>query len=169
MTNATEYTYMTWAAIFRDRGFWPRPVAPGTKVARVKEWQKPDPELSVNIPELWTYDFADHGIGILTGNPFPDGTVLGALLIKRHDYAELGKVLPHNPICGCLGREGATLFVRIRGNRHDGTSSKVGELFSEQQFCVLPPTIDPDTKWPYQWLGEPLHAVDYADLPMIEA
>lgn len=169
MTNSTNHIFMTWAPILRERGFWPRPVAPGAKVSRVKEWQIPDPELSPHIPEFWTYDFADHGVGLITGSPFPDGTVLGAFHITHDDYAELGKVLPSKPVCGCFGAEGATLFVRVGGDRRGGRHFKIGELLGERRFCVLPPTIDPDTKWPYQWLGTPLHAVDYADLPMIEA
>lgn len=169
MINSTEYTYMTWAPIYREKGFWPRPVAPGTKVAEVKDWERPDPELSANTTEFWTYDFADHGIGIIMGNPFPDGTVLGALQINCRNYTDLGRVLPHKPVCGCLGVDGATLFVRFHSGQYRGISFKSGELFSEQKFCVLPPTIDPDTKWPYRWLGTPLHAADYADLPVIEA
>ena len=31
-----------WAGLYRQRGYWPRPITPGTKACHVREWQKPD-------------------------------------------------------------------------------------------------------------------------------
>jgi hypothetical protein len=45
----------------------------------------------------------------------------------------------------------------------------VGELLCRSRFCVLPPTIHPNTERPYRWIGTPLHEVDFHALPIIEA
>ena len=178
MTNSIEYPFMTWAPILRERGFWPRPVEPGSKATKIKGWQKPDPEQSPQELERWAYDYADYGIGVVTGSPFPDGTVLGALDIDDDQAVELGRALLHNPVCGRVGARGAVFFVRVRGDKSyrsfafqfpNGTQRKYGELLCENRFCVLPPTIHPMIGQPYRWLGKPLHEVEFSELPIMEA
>lgn len=178
MTNITRNMFAHWAPVLRDRGFWPRPVTPGTKATKIKDWQKPDPQQYPRDLERWIRDFADHGVGVVTGSPFPDGTILGALDIDHDDYVEIAKVLLNSPMCGRIGARGAVFFARIRGDGKyrsfsvklaSGETFKVGELLCRNNFCVLPPTIHPRTEHPYQWIGMPLHEVDFHDLPIIEA
>ncbi len=35
-----------WAPKYRERGFWARPIRPGTKACLGKGWQRPDSEVS---------------------------------------------------------------------------------------------------------------------------
>lgn len=171
-------TFATWAPVLRDKGFWPRPVTPGTKAPKIREWQNPDHEWSPVDLRGWSQTYANFGVGIVTGSPFPDGTLLGALDIDDDNYVEVAKALLRNPISGRIGARGAVFFARVRGDGRyrpfsvklaSGETLKVGELLCNKRFCVLPPTIHPNTEQPYRWIGTPLHEIDYRDLPIIEA
>jgi len=59
---------------YRDRGFWPRPIRPGTKGCFIKGWPRPDPEISPEELIGWCTKFPYAGIGLLMGSPMPDGT-----------------------------------------------------------------------------------------------
>jgi hypothetical protein len=37
-----------------------------------------------------------------------------------------------------------------------------------RKLCVIPPTIHPDTRRLYQWIGRPLHEVGFNELPIVE-
>jgi hypothetical protein len=45
--------FADWAGVYRHRGYWPRPITPGTKACHVREWQKPDSELSEATLVSW--------------------------------------------------------------------------------------------------------------------
>ena len=144
----------------------------------MREWQKPDSELSEATLASWLTSHAHFGIGLLMGSPFPDGTTLGALDIDRDEYVRVGRAsLGHTP-SGRVGKKGAVFFVRVRGRpsnpefrvrgeegKHLG---KVAECLFVRKLCVIPPTIHPDTGQAYRWIGRPLHEVDFNELPIVE-
>ena len=167
-----------WAGEYRRRGYWPRPITPGTKACQVRAWQKPDSELSEATLATWLTSHAHFGIGLLMGSPFPDGTSLGALDIDRDEYVRVGQALLRDPPSGRIGRKGAMFFVRVRGHLsnlefkvrdEEGTRyGKVAECLFIRKLCVIPPTIHPETGQPYRWIGSPLHEVDFNELPIVE-
>jgi hypothetical protein len=171
--------YEQWAPVYRQRGFWQRPVKSGTKRCPVKSWQMPDETHGAVEIESWQRKYRDSGIGIVMGSPIGDGTRLGALDIDRNEYAELGRTLLGNPTSGRIGQKGAVYFVRVAGVhgnpefRVDGDAGKkwgkVAECLFNKKFCVIPPTIHPNTNAPYRWIGKPLHEVDLLTLPLIGA
>jgi hypothetical protein len=171
--------FATWAPLFREKGFWPRPVLPGSKACKVPRWQAPDDQQAPGAFEEWLRRFGHYGSGLLMGSPLPDGTRLGALDVDRDEYVALAKVLLNNPVCGRIGQKGIVYFVRYRGQlgnpefRVSGTDNarwgKVAECLFDKKFCVIPPTIHPKTGRPYRWIGTPLHEVDLASLPLVEA
>jgi hypothetical protein len=176
MTGARIFA--EWAPLYRDRGFYPRPVSPNTKACHTRDWQKPDAELSEAMLASWLTIHADLGIGLLMGSPFPDGTTLGALDIDHDDYVRIGRALLRDPPCGRIGKKGAVFFVRVRGPlsnpefrvQGDGAKryGKVAECLFVKKLCVIPPTIHPETGRPYEWIGRPLHEVDFEELPIVE-
>jgi hypothetical protein len=176
MTGARIFA--EWAPLYRDRGFYPRPVSPNTKACHVRDWQKPDPEIALEVRDKWLSAEADFGLGLLMGSPFPDGTRLGALDIDHDDYVGIGRALLRDPPCGRVGRKGAVFFVRVRGHLsnpefrvagdHAKALGKVAECLFSKKLCVIPPTIHPDTKQPYRWIGKALHEVDFNELPVVE-
>jgi Bifunctional DNA primase/polymerase, N-terminal len=169
--------FADWAGVYRQRGYWPRPITPGTKACHVREWQKPDSDLPDATLASRLTSHADFGIGLLMGSPFPDGTTLGALDIDLDEYVRIGQALLRDPPCGRIGKKGAVLFVRVRGrlSNHefkvrgdDGTYGKVAECLFTKRLCVIPPTIHPDTRQAYHWIGKPLHEVDFGELAIVE-
>jgi hypothetical protein len=177
MTEAPRI-FAEWAPVYRERGFWPRPISPNTKACRVPKWQRPDSEIPVAELASWPTKYGHLGIGLLMGSPFPDGTTLGALDIDRDEYVRVGRALLKDPPSGRIGKKGAVLFVRVRGalsnpefrvrGEEGKRYGKVAECLFTKKLCVIPPTIHPDTGQPYRWLGTPLHEVEFTDLPVVE-
>jgi hypothetical protein len=167
-----------WVGVYRQCGYWPRPISSGTKACHEREWQKPDSELSEAMLASWLTSHAHFGIGLLMGSPFPDGTTLGALDIDRDEYVPIGRVVLGDPPSGRIGKKGAVFFVRVRGRPSNPAFmiggeagkryGKVAECLFIRKLCVIPPTIHPETGQPYRWIGRPLHEVDFNELPIVE-
>jgi hypothetical protein len=167
-----------WAQFYRDHGFWPRAITPGSKACHLAGWQKPDPEIALEVRDRWLSAEGHFGLGLLMGSPFPDGTTLGALDIDHDDYVRNGRALLRDPPSGRIGKKGAVFFVRVRGRlsnpefRVQGDQAKhygkVAECLFSKKLCVIPPTIHPETGRPYEWIGRPLHEVDFSELPIVE-
>jgi hypothetical protein len=170
--------FAEWASPYRERGFWPRPISPKSKACHMRDWQTPDGELSVEVLQGWLASQGSAGIGLLMGSPFPDGTTLGALDIDRDEYVRIGQAVLRDPPCGRVGKKGAVFFVRVRGHlsnpefRVQGDQSKrygkVAECLFSKKLCVIPPTTHPDTNRSYEWIGRPLHEVNFEELPIVE-
>lgn len=175
---AARGPFADWAGVHRRGGYWPRPIAPGAKACHLREWQKPDSELSEATLVSWLTSHANCGIGLLIGSPFPDGTALGALDIDRDEYVRIGRVALRDPPSGRIGKKGAVFFVRVRGRPNNPEFAvrgeagkrygKVAECLFSKKLCVIPPTIHPETGQPYRWIGRPLHEVDFNELPIVE-
>lgn len=170
--------YHTEGEGYRKAGYWPRPIKPGTKGCHVKGWQQSDDDIAPSVLRSWSEQYGNHGIGLLMGSPFPDGTKLAALDIDRDDRKRLAAALLCQPPSGRIGARGIVYFARVRGpapfrkftlKRRGGAEPvPIGELLGDQRLCVVPPTIHPTTGRPYHWVGQPLLQVHYEDLPLIE-
>jgi hypothetical protein len=166
--------FSTYAALYRAKGFRPRPVSPGSKACYLPEWQKPDSEIGEEGLQRMLQENADCGIGLVMGSPLPDGTTLGALDIDRDEYVRVAKILlGGNPPSGRFGSKGAVFFVRVtpglknRKLRAGRMGEQIAEALFSKTLCVIPPTVHPDTSQPYRWLGTPLLDVDLSTLPPI--
>ena len=147
---AAQGAFADWAHVYRQRGYWPRPITPGSKACHVRDWQTPDPELSEATLVSWLTSHANCGIGPLMGSPFPDGTTLGAPDIDDDDYMRLGRASLNDASSGRIGKKAAIFFVRVRGRlsnpafmvRGEGGKrlGKVAECLFVKKLCVIPPT-----------------------------
>jgi hypothetical protein len=166
--------FADWVDVYRQLGYWPRPITEGSKACHIASWQRPDAEIPAAEHASWPTKYGDLGIGLLMGSPFPDGTALGALDIDHDDYTRIGLALLRDPPCGRVGKKGAVFFVRVRGRlsnpefRVGGKSGKVAECLFTKKLCVIPPTTHPDTRQAYRWIGTPLHEIDFNELPIVE-
>ena len=177
-TEAARGPFADWAEVYRRRGYWPRPITPGTKACHVREWQKPDFEFVDATLASWLTSHAHFGIGLLMGSPFLDGTTLGAIDIDRDEYVRIGRVVLRDPPSGRIGKKGAVFFVRVHGplsnpefkaRGDDGKRyGRVAECLFTKLLCIIPPTIHPETGQPYRWIGRPLHEVSFDELPVVE-
>jgi|SRR5271165_6576656 len=169
--------FKEWAPLYREQGFWPRPVQPGAKKCALKSWQKPDPDWPASELQQWLSLYGQCGLGLLMGSPLPGGLTLGALDIDRDEYLPLARTLLGGPLCQRIGKKGAVFFVRVepgiknRKFRVKGDAGKVwgqaAECLFHKNFCLVPPTIHPDTSQPYRWEGAPLLGIDVSTLPVI--
>jgi hypothetical protein len=175
---AAQGPFAVGVNVYRELGFWPRPVWPKTKACHVLGWQRPDSDILAAELASWPRRYGHLGIGLLMGSPFPDGTTLGALDIDRDEYVRVGRALLSDPPSGRIGKKGAVFFVRVRGmlsnpefrvRGEDGKRyGKVAECLFTKKLCVIPPTIHPATGQPYRWIGKPLHEVEFNELPVVE-
>lgn len=178
MSRQQAGIFSTWAPIYREQGYWARPITYNTKICHEKQWQRPDTEIPPEELEEWLREYRRYGIGLVMGSPFPDGSRLGALDIDRNEYEPLGRAVLRDPPCGRIGSKGAVFFVRVTGairnaefrvrGDENGKFGKVAECLFDRRLCVIPPTIHPDTKAPYRWIGTPLHELDFSLLPLVE-
>jgi Bifunctional DNA primase/polymerase, N-terminal len=176
MTGARIFA--DWASLYQERGYWARPITLGSKACKLPNWQRPDDKIPTDELDSWIASYGDFGIGLAMGSPFADGTTLGALDIDHDDYTRIGGALLRNPPCGRIGKKGAVFFVRVRGRlsnpefRVQGDQAKrygkVAECLFMKKLCVIPPTIHPETKQPYRWIGRALLEVDFNELPILE-
>jgi hypothetical protein len=170
--------FAEWAPRYREAGFWPRPIKPGTKACKMPEWQRPDDAISRLELDSWLTTYAKCGIGLLMGSPFPDGTKLGALDIDHDAYVRFGEALLRGPSCKRRGKKGIAIFVRTLGvlEGHpkftvSGETNKewgmVAECLFHNALCVIPPTQHPETLQSYNWITSSLLEITADELPIV--
>jgi hypothetical protein len=163
--------YADWAPRYREAGYCPLPIRPGRKWPAMTGWPKPmtDEEFAHSLSR-----YGDHGIGLLMGSAFPDGTTLAALDVDDDRYINVAMTLLDDPPCVRRGAKGVAIFVRVCGDigfveyKLPG-SKKHCELLTRSRVLVVPPSIHPSLCNPYEWLTPSLLDVDFNDLPIIEA
>jgi hypothetical protein len=132
--------FATWAPKYRESGFWPRPIRPGSKGCFISGWQRPDPEVAPKELDGWLSDYAFSGIGLVMGSPFPDGSRLGAVDVDRDEYVGVVRALLQGPQCGRIGSKGAVFFVRVAdnvGNHKFRVKGKAGESWGQVVECLF--------------------------------
>ena len=175
----TKGIFEEWARIYKDAGFEPRPKWPNKKICYAKEWQLPDAEQPDDIYEQWIRKYGHYEIGLRMGTPLPGGGRLGAVDVDRDEYVDVAKALLGDPPSGRIGKKGAVFFVRVIGDlgnaklRVKGAIGnewgQVVDLLFDRSFCVIPPSIHPETGQPYVWIGTPIYELDLSLLPVIGA
>lgn len=169
--------FAEWALRLRTAGLEPRPVQPGTKACKVKNWQQPDSFFDVSELQRWERDYPTYGVAVRTGTTLLDGTKLGVLDVDDERYRRVGVALLRDPPCLRVGKKGAAIFFRYRTQPQrrrfstifpgESEPQLVAELLVEGALCVIPPTLHPDTGRPYEWIGRPLHEIDLLTLPLV--
>jgi hypothetical protein len=176
MSNICKTPFGTYAPIYKEKGFWTSPA--NGKACIEKNWQLPDEELDDGLFENWLKKKSQSNIVIVAGSYFPDDTRLGFLDIDHDAFVNVGKVLSGNPICVRFGKKGAVIPFRYSGKlsvpkkkvistKADFEKKDVLELFFFNCYCVVPPSIHPDTDQPYRWEGPALHEIDFQQLPLL--
>lgn len=188
MSHEIIKPYGEWAEIYREKGYWPRPLKfpgldknekPFGKRCLEKNWQLPDHEIGAETFANWAKEFPHYNIGLVMGSPLPDGTTLAALDIDDDRLIKLGHALLNGVVSGRIGKKGIAIFCRAAkgvknakfrvqdGDKHG--FGQVAELLAHKSLLVIPPSIHPEIDQPYKWVGQPLHDINPLDLPLIGA
>ena len=152
-------------------GYCAIPIAPDTKApgdfvggrwVRMSGWTERFRDALPNgETALWAGAPGSPGVGVVLGR---SSRGLVAIDIDAYDeeiVQAIIKTLPSTPLRK-RGKKGATLFYSSGGLRSraldfcapDGAIVRMIDVLAEGRQTVLPPTIHPDTREPYKWIGE---------------
>lgn len=171
---------------YRDLGFNPVPIRPGSKSPAPSGWQTGrQPDETFNN---WIGNYETHGLGVLCGTPLEAllnggvelrGQYLIAVDVDRDDMSEPVRHalrVHEKNLCAKRGKKGLTIFVRgdstqvnkkISRREEDGRRRTLVEILAAGSQTVIPPTIHPDTNEPYKWIGADLMKASMRTLPEI--
>lgn len=135
-----------------ENGYSVMPVS--GKKAFLTGWDKYKDRLATEEEmDEWEIKHYDCNIGIAMGKASGlAGIDVDSLDVDLCAYAR--SLLPPSPLIK-FGQKGFTLFVKYKGQTNRVmrvNGHKIGEFISAGQ-TVIPPSIHPDTKQAYQWLG----------------
>ncbi len=188
MTYEAETPYNAYRAVgpkLIASGYCAIPIAPDTKApgdfvggrwVRMSGWTERFRDALPNgETALWAGAPGSPGVGVVLGRA---SRGLVAIDIDAYDeeiVQAIIKTLPSTPLRK-RGKKGATLFYSSGGLRSraldfcapDGAIVRMIDVLAEGRQTVLPPTIHPETRKPYEWIGEKtLLEVAIDDIPTI--
>lgn len=156
--EATSFSSL--APSYFDHGYSVVPIKLGVKHTGINNWKNIDFEQT-------SQNYSNYGIAIECGK---SGIIALDIDVENEDAKkEIKAILP--PIyCGKVGNPNRlpTMFFQKTKDHSDIRTMSGIELIIDARICVLPPTIHPDTKKPYYWVGKNLLEVDVDDLPILE-
>lgn len=171
--------YAEFAPRYAERGIPTLPVTPGTKSCDQKGWNQlaVSPDWEKRVTE-WTRNLGHYGIGVALGFQTQPGLILACADIDRNSYINVGLTF-FSHLGGALvrkrGEKGTTIFFQAEEGMTNAVLSPeksakqkaAVEVFTNRKLTVLPPSIHPGTKQPYQWESEAtLLDVDLTKLPI---
>jgi P4 family phage/plasmid primase-like protien len=182
MATTTAGPFGALAPHYRNSGFNPVPIRPGTTSPAPTGWHT-GRQTDATF-QRWLEQYPNHGVGILCGTPLeslgePDftGQFLIAVVIDHDDLVEPVRHalrISQARICAKKGKQGLTIFARgdaeqkntqLTRKESDGQISTLIEILAEGSQTVIPPTVQSDTDAPYTWVGVPLNPASMRDLP----
>lgn len=164
------------APAYREAGFPVIPLHEESKTPSVSNF----PSYAYNLPSderfnQWVNQYSQGNIGLVLGGPAGHGYRLVAIDID--DDALVPIVQAQLPDCPCAkrGKKGLTIFARtpeeqpikstvVRGAEPFGNI----DILAKGKQTVIPGSIHPETKQPYEWVGQPLLKTDPTTLPIFD-
>ena len=171
MSNKPGAIFGEVAPKYWERGFSAIPVKAGTKKPAIAKWNGFNANLPSNERQSqWLRDFPSAGIGLCLGAKLPKGLRIAAIDIDDDRLIKMVVETIGGAPCAKRGAKGLTIFVaadlELKSSKASPPNSKPRvEFFITTGFVVLPPSVHPDTRAPYEWVGESLLDVDFDDLP----
>jgi putative DNA primase/helicase len=144
------------AIAYRQHGYAPVPVRPGSKAPHINDWshwcQDLPPE---ELLHEWAQRYPAAGIALALG---PASAVLALDLDHDIDglHARVQEAAGPSPVAK-RGQKGATFFYRFSGERSRSfhrQGQTVAEILAGGRLAIVPPTIHPLTGQPYVWLTD---------------
>ena len=162
-----------YAASLLKLGYIPLPVSADTKACKLPGWQNLNPTTE-DINRIFS---RSPNVGIRLGDVQADGTCLIAIDIDLEEYSLVGcveRAIGSKALCK-RGKKGFTYILRIDEQvathkiywRHDGQKKAAIDVLCKGAQTVIPPSIHPEIKRPYVWVGPALDEFEYSHLPII--
>jgi hypothetical protein len=181
MATTTAGPFGALATHYRNSGFNPVPIRPGTKSPAPTGWHT-GRQTDATF-QGWLEQYPNHGLGILCGTPLEDWRARSQGPVPyrgRHRSRRLRRAdpprAPHRPETHLrqARQEGITIFARgdaeqknkqLTRKESDGQISTPVEILADGSQTVIPPTVQPDTDAPHAWVGVPLNTASMHNLP----
>ena len=126
----------------------------------------------------WARNYPDNNIALLCGSVIPSiNKIIIAVDVddpEMLNHVKSALMVDGAVYCAKRGAKGETIFVvgspdiKNRKMSKKGDSRPAVEILANGNITILPPSIHPETKKPYQWTTKSLCDIDAADLPMFE-
>ena len=136
-----------------QRGYSIVPLEPGEKAIKLPGWQRYCKErANRETLDMWL-GWPDRNIGLALG-PASGVVALDFDYDVDGRHAEIIRILGDSPVKkrGAKGHTGFYRFSNQRSVKYSIGTESVLEVLSTGRQTVLPPSIHPDTKKPYEWL-----------------
>lgn len=146
-----------------ESGYSVIPLRRASKAPFIEGWQRYCQELPTE-EQIEQWEEGKHNLGLCLG---PASGVV-ALDIDTDNIDTL-RLAPRSP-CVKRGAKGETRFFKWKPSIESRTLKEKGvEILSQGRQTVMPPSIHPDTKKPYEWLTNlTLLDIDAKDLPELD-
>jgi hypothetical protein len=164
--------FASYALLYRQHGYAPVPVRPGSKAPHVGDWSRWCNELPpVELLREWARIYSEAGLSIALGSA-SGITALDLDYDIDGLHARILEASGPSPVAK-RGQKGATQFYRFGGERSRAfrrNGQTVAEVLASGRLVILPPTTHPGTGRPYVWLT-PATLLDSApsSLPPLDA
>lgn len=165
------------APAYWDRGLSVVPLEPGSKrpAKELSGWQGYcNGPVSASTRSEWLARYVPNGIGLLLSTQIGDGRRIGAVDVDDDALVAVTRLIVGDCISGKRGRKGETIFVTVRDDRpvkstvlHDYAKAPKIDILFGGKMAVLPPSIHPDIRLPYHWVGTPLLDCEFDRLPVL--
>lgn len=167
----SELIFKIYAPKYWDKNISVVPVIPGTKQG-IKAWGNYNNNLpKQDTRDQWVEKCSDHGIALSMGFEVVPGNFLIGLDIDHDAYVSVLERAFGQTICGKKGRKGITAFFRcperLKKLFFPKSGDRILDILGTGSICVIPPSVHPDTRIPYEWVGQNLLDIDFMELPTI--
>lgn len=169
------------------KGLSPLPIMPTAKRPAMVGWQAFCQKLPSDTEmKDWLIRFGNYNIGLALGTLVPgvEGQAedqalhLVAIDIDADDLVDKVKAaMPGGEFVAKVGKKGITIFCLAPPNVHNEKIKRMAdgkvearpavEILAAGSQTVIPPSVHPDTKRPYEWLGRSLLETPLYRLPII--
>lgn len=171
--------YTTYAHAFWEKGYSPIPVNPKNKAPLAEKWDRfSDESMTEDEVKAYQSQYPNASIGLVMGTVVEDGWKIIAIDIDDNDLTEACQFALGPTPSAKRGAKGLTLFARIHVTTNAGTKRFVRksegkkinkpsvEILGAKSQTVIPPSVHPDTKKAYEWIGKSLLDINFSSLPI---
>lgn len=145
-------------------GLFPVPLRPKTKAPFFDDWQIICPKVSDKDKDEWTKKYHNYNIGLALGTEFNNAQLVAIDIDDEEVMDAVLFAVGKGPTK--RGMKGGTVFCLadhavVNSKIYKYSNGKKGrkamvEILAKGSQTVLPPSVHPDTKLPYVWVGPEL-------------